>query len=305
MSKGRRLRVGVQLPEVEWVVRWPQLKAMALDAEAVGFDSLWLGDHLLYKNPGQPSRGPWEVWSTMAAIAAVTETITLGPLVAATSFHAPTMLAKKAAALHEISQGRFVLGLGAGWNETEYRAFGFPFDHRISRFEEAFTIIRQLLAGKELSFEGTYYHFEGCEILPASHAPGPPLMIGSSGPRMLSITLPYVQSWNAWFASFGNTVGGCATLLESLRSACERAGTDYEALQKTVAVLVQAPGGTGRAAGDDGKEAPTPIMGNPNAVAECLSAYADIGIDEVQLVLDPITQASINWCGDVLSALRQ
>ncbi len=121
----QRLRVGVQLPEVERVVRWPELKQMSMVAESVGFNSLWVGDHLLYSYPGRPSRGPWEAWSVLAAIAAVTDKITIGPLVAATSFHSPAMLAKKAAALHEISEGRFVLGLGAGWNEIDYRAFGF------------------------------------------------------------------------------------------------------------------------------------------------------------------------------------
>ena len=132
---GRPLRVGVQLPEVERPVRWPEVRDMAVAAERVGFDSLWVGDHLLYRSAEGP-KGPWEAWSTLAAIGAVTKRIEIGPLVAATSFHNPAMLAKKAATIDEISDGRFVLGIGAGWNRTEYDAFGFPFDHRASRFEE-------------------------------------------------------------------------------------------------------------------------------------------------------------------------
>jgi len=160
------MKVGVQLPEVEWVARWPQLREMARTAEEIGLDSIWVGEHLLYRDDGLPSRGPWEAWTSLAAIAAATERIELGPLVAATSFHNPAMLAKQAATVDEISGGRLVLGLGAGWNEPEYLAYGFPFDHRVSRFEEAFTIIRTLLADGHCDFHGTYYDLRDCELLP-------------------------------------------------------------------------------------------------------------------------------------------
>ena len=116
---------------------------MARAAEEVGFDSIWLGDHLLYRGDGREERGPWEVWTMLAALAAVTERVELGPLVACASFHPPGLIAKMAATIDEISGGRFVLGLGAGWNETEYRAFGLPYDHRVSRFEESFEIVRR------------------------------------------------------------------------------------------------------------------------------------------------------------------
>ncbi len=118
-----------------------------------GLDSVWVGDHLLYEQDGEWV-GPWEAWTTMSAIAAVTDRIEIGPLVAATPFHSPTMLAKKAATLDEISGGRFTLGLGAGWNRTEFEAFGFPYDNRVSRFAEAFTIVRTLLADGEIDFHG-------------------------------------------------------------------------------------------------------------------------------------------------------
>ena len=132
--------MGVQLPEAERVVRWPELREMAQTAEEIGLDSLWVGDHLLYRYPGEEPRGPWEAWSQLAALAAITTRVQLGPLVAATSFHNPAMLAKKAATIDDISGGRLILGLGAGWNRAEYEAFGFPYDRRVSRFEEAFTI---------------------------------------------------------------------------------------------------------------------------------------------------------------------
>src|SRR5574338_1715084 len=176
----RPLKVGVQLPEVERVVRWPELREMILTAERIGLDSIWVGDHLLYRDDGLPPRGPWEAWSTLAAIAAITERVELGPLVAATSFHNPAMLAKKAAPVDEISGGRLILGLGAGWNEPEYRAYGFPFDHRVSRFEEAFEIIRTLLATGRCDFHGTYYQLDDAELLPRGpRTEGLPLIVGS------------------------------------------------------------------------------------------------------------------------------
>src|SRR3954452_3641011 len=131
-----RLRVGVQLPEVERDVRWPEMLAIAESAEASGYDSIWLGDHMLYRGGGHKERGPWDVWTTLAALAASTERVRLGPLVASLAFHPPGLVARMAASIDEISQGRFTLGVGAGWNETEFRAFGIPFGHRVTRFEE-------------------------------------------------------------------------------------------------------------------------------------------------------------------------
>src|SRR3954471_20717293 len=151
--------------------------AMARAAEDAGFDSIWLGDHLLYDLPNGEVRGPWEVWTALAALASVTERVELGPLVASTSFHAPPMLAKLAATVDAISGGRLILGLGAGWNTPDYRAYGFPYDHRVSRFGEAFTIIRALLADGSIDFHGTYYEATNCVLHPRSpRAGGPPLM---------------------------------------------------------------------------------------------------------------------------------
>src|SRR5919206_5142675 len=142
------MRIGVQLPEVERDVRWPEYLAMARAAEESSFDSIWLGDHLLYREDDRGERGPWEVWTLLSAIAAVTERAEIGPLVACAAFHPPGLIAKMAATIDEVSGGRFVLGLGAGWNEAGFPAFGLPFDRRVGRFEEAFGVVRALLAGE-------------------------------------------------------------------------------------------------------------------------------------------------------------
>jgi len=294
----------VQLPEVERVVRWPEYLAMARAAESVGFDTLWLGDHLLYRYGDGSSRGPWEVWTMLAALAASTSRIRLGPLVAATAFHAPPMLAKLAATADEISGGRLILGLGAGWNETEFRAFGFPFDHRISRFEEAFTIVRTLLREGSVDFDGKYFQARDCELLPRSSRPGgPPLMVGSVGPRMLEITLPHVDMWNVWYRDSNNSPAGLEPILRALDEACRAVGREPADVERTSAVLVRLPGGTGRVMGDTTQKDVPPVEGTPAAIAGRLRDYAALGLAEVQLVLDPITIESIEALGPVLAEL--
>ncbi len=301
----RPLKVGVQLPEVERDVRWPEYLALARRVEEVGYDSVWYGDHLLYRRAGDPEpRGPWECWTMLAALAAVTERVELGPLVASTSFHAPAMLAKKAATVDEISGGRLILGLGAGWNRTEYDAFGFPFDHRISRFAEAFTIIRTLLREGAIDFVGEYYTARDCELRPRSARPGgPPILLGSSGERMLAVAAPYIDSWNAWFADTGNRPEGVAPLRERVDAAARTAGREPAAIERTVAVLVRLTGGQGRLQGDFAKTAVAPLEGEPDVMADVLRAYAREGIGHVQLVLDPINLASLEALAPVLDLL--
>ncbi len=300
----RPLAVGVQLPEVEREVRWPELRDMALAAEAVGLDSLWVGDHLLYRTE-EGSKGPWEAWSILSGLAAVTERVLLGPLVAATSFHNPAMLAKKAATVDEISAGRLVVGLGAGWNETEYRAFGFPFDHRASRFEEAFTIIRSLLRDGAVDFDGRYYSARDCELLPRPQPGGPPLMVGSQGPRVLRATLGHVDLWNAWHGWFGNSPEGLGPLLAEVDRVCAEVGRDPAEVGRTVAVLVGLEGGSGRRHGSPGRPSSEPITGTPAQLAGTLRRFAAAGVSHVQLVLDPITVGSIEALGPMLSLLDE
>jgi alkanesulfonate monooxygenase SsuD/methylene tetrahydromethanopterin reductase-like flavin-dependent oxidoreductase (luciferase family) len=301
---GRPLKVGIQLPEVEWEARWSDLRAMAVRVEELGFDSVWYGDHLLYRLPGEPrARGPWEAWTTLAGIAAVTSRIEIGPLVAATAFHAPAMLAKMAATVDEISGGRLILGLGAGWNETEFAGFGFPFDRRISRFAEAFTIIRALLQEGEIDFAGEFFTARDCELAPRPRPGGPPLMLGSSGPRMLEIGIPHVSAWNAWYDAFGNRPAGIPPLRDAVDAACRAAGRDPASVERTVAVLVRLAGGSGRTMGDTGMAAIPPVSGTPEEIAATLRAFAAEGIAHVQLVVDPITLASLDALASVLELL--
>lgn len=278
------MKVGVQLPEVEREVRFTELAAMARAVEECGFDSLWVGDHLLYRGDGRPERGPWDCWTTLAGLATVTERVELGPLVACTAFHPPGILARQAAAVDELSGGRLVAALGAGWNELEFRAFGLPLDHRVSRFEEAFTIIRRLLGGERVTFQGRFHSVEDAVLLPPP-ARRPKLMIGANAPRMLSISLPHADAWNTWFTPYGNTAEGFARHNAEVSTAAERAGRDPVTLERSACVLVEA--------GPPG-ERPRDVAAVPaERLAAHLGALADAGADEAILVLDPITEETI------------
>jgi alkanesulfonate monooxygenase SsuD/methylene tetrahydromethanopterin reductase-like flavin-dependent oxidoreductase (luciferase family) len=301
--RARPLRVGIQLPEVEREVRWPEYLAMARAAEDAGFDALWLGDHLLYRFADGETRGPWEAWTMLSALAASTSRISLGPLVAATAFHAPAMLAKLAATVDEVSGGRLILGLGAGWNETEFRAFGFPYDHRIARFEEAFTIVRTLLREGAIDFDGRYFQARDCELRPRPRPGGPPLLVGSRGERMLRITLPHVDAWDVWYTDTLNSPAGVPPLRELVDGICREVRRDPAAVERTVAVLVRLPGGGGRIQGGYTPTETAPLVGPPDVLAEGLRAYAREGIGAVQLVVDPITVGSIEALGRVLEQL--
>jgi alkanesulfonate monooxygenase SsuD/methylene tetrahydromethanopterin reductase-like flavin-dependent oxidoreductase (luciferase family) len=285
-------------------VPWPEMVAMARAAENVGFDSIWLGDHLLYDLP-DGSRGPWEVWTALAGLASVTERVELGPFVASTSFHAPAMLAKSAATVDAISGGRLILGLGAGWNQREYTAYGFPYDKRVARFEEAFTIIRELVRTGRSDFHGVYYDVADCVLDPRPLRPGgPPLMLGSVSPRMMRIGLPHVDAWNVWWSDYRNDVDGFAAVRARVEDALVEAGRAPGEVEATAAVFVHLPGGAGRLAGETNEDPtirPVPL----SDLAEHLRAMAGAGAAHLQLVLDPITVQSIDAVGEIVRDLRE
>jgi probable F420-dependent oxidoreductase len=293
-------RVAIQLPEVEREVRWPEYRAMATAAEETGFDGVYVGDHLLYRGDGRPERGPWSAWTLLAAIAAVTERVDLGPLVACAGFYQPAVLAKMAATLTEVSGGRFVLGLGAGWNEAEFRAFGIPFDRRVARFADAFTIIRGLLAGERVTHAGEFHSVADAVLLPPARE-RTRLMIGSNGPRMLRLALPHVDAWNTWYEDYGNTAEGFAALNRRVSEAAREAGRAPEDLVRSACAFVVLE--------RDAPERPItnvspPIEGSPDQIAARIGELADAGADEVILVVSPITERSIRLLGEAITAAR-
>lgn len=291
------MQVGIQLPEVERVVGWDEYRQMAVLAEQQGFDSLWLGDHLLYRRGGRDT-GPWECWSLLAAIAAVTDRIVLGPLVSPTGFRNPALLAKMAATVDEISGGRLILGLGSGWNEREYDAFGLPFDRRVSRFEEEFHIIVDLIRTGRSSFQGEFFTQDDNLLIPPAR-PDLPIMIGSTGPRMLAITASEMDWWNEWYARFDNQPTKLAKLIRRLDEALETADRNPNEVVKSVALYVEIEDSGERSIARSIR----PISGSTDQIAEQILEFAPM-VAHVQLIVDPITIDSIEALGPVVSAIH-
>ena len=304
----RPLKVGLFLPFAEGMMdgatpHWDDLKRMAQCAEAVGFDSIWLGDHLLFRFAevipwanGATVSGPWECWSLLAGLAAVTQRVALGPLVSCTGFRNPALLAKMATTVDEISNGRLILGLGAGWVEAEYTAFGYPFDHRVSRFAEALTIIHGLLRHGQIDFSGTYYQARECELRPSGPRPGGiPLLIGGNGPRVLQLAAQYADLTNGWLVGQDLTAT-LAPQQAGVNAACLAVGREPHTLARTVTVEVNV---LGKADGLFGKA----LTGSPELIAAALRRLAQAGIDHVQLVLHPLRIAAVEAFAPVLALL--
>jgi alkanesulfonate monooxygenase SsuD/methylene tetrahydromethanopterin reductase-like flavin-dependent oxidoreductase (luciferase family) len=299
-----RPRVGLMLPVSEGqmdggTARWADLLAMAQTAEAVGFDSLWLADHLIYRFPGQGESGPWEAFTILAAFAAVTKRVQIAPLVACTSFREPALLAKMADTLDEISGGRFILGLGAGWNQPEYSAFGYPYDHLASRFEEALTIITGLLRGERVTFQGRYYHVEDAFLRPRGPSErGPRILIGAAQPRMLRLVAQHSDAWNtAWHTAPGMVSDAWSNML----AACNEVGRDPATLELTVGTMTH-PLGAGE---ESAEQSDSVIAGSPEEVAQALMAFGQLGVSHLITHVQPRTVAGVERFGEVIRLMDQ
>ena len=310
----RPLKVGLHLPNIagmhpSGVARWSELLAIARRAEEVGFDSLWVADHLLMRFPGWENRplGVWEGWSLLAALAAATDRIALGPLVSCTAYRNPALLAKMAATVDEISGGRLILGLGAGWHEPEYRAFGYPYDHLGSRFEEALTIIAALLRDGHVDLGGRYYQVRECELRPPGPRPGGiPIMIGAEGERLLRLAARHADAWN-W--AFVSSVEQVRPRQAAVDAACREVGRDPTTLERSVAVPVDLPGRSDAPPGGEAEVADWvranigAATGSSEELAALLRAFATAGLAEVQLWLAPSTVAGVEAFAPVLELL--
>ncbi len=304
MDTKRPLKVGLVLPIGEKELgggapRWSDLLAMARTAENVGFDSLWMPDHLLFRFE-EETEGIWECWTVLSAVAACTSRVELGPIVACTSFRNPALLAKMVDTLDEVSGGRLILGLGAGWHEPEYCAFGYPFDHRVSRFEEALIIIRSLLREGRVDFSGRYYEARECELRPRGpRAEGPPVLIGSTGARMMRLLAKYGDMWNVWFSRTKNSAGNVTALSGVVDEACVEVGRDPGTITRTAGVLLNVPGRE-----DSRREGVTqPISGSAEKLAEVLQGYASVGISHVQVAAGLQTPGDVEKFAPVLEML--
>jgi probable F420-dependent oxidoreductase len=291
---------------------WRDVRAMARVAEDVGFDSLWVVDHLLYRLDGESAaRGVWEGWSLLSALAAVTERVELGTLVLAMGWRNPALLAKMAATVDEISGGRLILGVGSGYHAHEFDAFGFPFDHKVSRFEEAIRIVHALLRDGEVDFSGRFHSARECELKPRGPRPhGPPILMGTVKPRMLACTAQYADLWNAYYDDTHNKPEGIQRLRPLVDAACAQAGRDPATLTRTTTVLIADattdPWWDRLPTENWVENGPLkPLAGAPEHIAEGLLAFRNEGIAHLQICLEPTTCGTIEALARVLEIIDE
>ncbi len=304
-----RMKIGIFITAMaggmrDGALRWSDLRAMADRTEEIGLDSFWVPDHLIFENPGEQPHGPWECWSLLAALAATTKRIEIGSLVTCAGFRNPGLLAKMADTVDEVSGGRLILGLGAGWHEPEYSAFGYPYDNRFTRFEEAVQIIRTLLRTGEIDFTGERYTLQECELRPRGPRPeGPPILIGAlaTKKRMLGLIARYADLWNGWLVHSRSHPDEVGPLIAALESACLAEGRDPATIGRTLGIMVdQRP---------EGERTPManpsviPLSGTNEEIAEALRQFAGHGISHLQIV--PVIQgvAGIEALAPVLDQL--
>ena len=276
------------------------IRAIAQQAETDGFDSLWLPDHFLYRYPGQPTRGIWECWTMLAALAEATHRVELGTLVTCNSFRHPAVLAKMATTVDEVSHGRLILGVGAGWNEPEYQAFGLPFGHRVGRFEEALQILKPLLHEGHVDFAGQYYQARNCDIAPRGpRSDGPPLMVGCErgSPRMLKLTAQYADLWNTGYMGKPETM---VEPLTKIRDTCHAVGRDPDTMGITALIGLWFP--------DLQANKPSffdnPLTGTVEEIAAAMRGYAELGVQHIMFQCEPYSIEARRFLTEALQLYR-
>jgi alkanesulfonate monooxygenase SsuD/methylene tetrahydromethanopterin reductase-like flavin-dependent oxidoreductase (luciferase family) len=239
-------------------------------AEELGLDSLWVYDHLIFRFPPEPEEGLNEAWTTLTALAALVPRVELGALVMCSSFRNAGLMAKMAATLDDLSGGRLILGLGCGWHQPEYDAFGYPFDHLVGRFEEDLEVIARLLRGEAVDLEGRWSRYSAAKLLPPP-ARRTPILVASKGERMLRLTAQWSDAWNtAWFGEVDDVL---RERLRALEEACAAAGRDPSAIRRTVGIRLREPGQPA----DSGKSTDADAAG----LADLFGELESVGADDV------------------------
>jgi probable F420-dependent oxidoreductase len=293
------MKIGLMLPLGESEAGgWANLRAMAIAADEDGLDSVWGADHLIFRDDGE-TEGIHECWTVLSAVAAVTSRVEIGPLVLALPFRNPALTAKMAAELDEVSGGRFILGLGCGWHEPEFDAFGYPFDHRVSRFEEGMQIVAPLVREGRVSFEGRYHRAVDAELRPPTiREGGPPILIAGKQPRMLKLVVEHADQWNAAWYGHPDQADELRIRLANLRAALDEAGRDPASLAITVGIFV---------AFEDDADADIPeraIRGSVTEVGAALAGYADLGVSHLIVHLWPRSPDGVRRLAEAAAVAR-
>lgn len=278
-----RVKVGVTLKMYDYVTLAPkpvaEIVRQAREAEALGFDSVWVMDHLFIQR-AERRVVAHEPMICLASVAAATERITIGALVLCHAFRHAGELAREASALADASSGRFVLGLGAGWHRPEFDALGLPFDHRVGRLEEAVPPLRALLRGERVSVDGRWLQLSEPSVPVTS--PPPPVWIAADGPRMLALA----ASADGWtHANWGGAdTSAFKRAFKAFDSELYRIGRDEHEVE-TSAAIACVPGGWRHV--KDGFSEPEVETGDVERLAEVIYDYAAAGAKQVILSLSP------------------
>jgi probable F420-dependent oxidoreductase len=293
------MKIGLMLPLGDDETNgFADLRDLAIAAEDGGLDSVWGADHLIFREGGETT-GIHECWTVLTAIAAMTSRVQIGPLVLALPFRNPALTAKMAAELDEVSGGRLILGLGCGWHRPEFDAFGYPFDHRVSRFDEGLQILVPLLREGPVTFTGRYHQAVDAELRPRpTREGGPPIMIAGKQPRMLELVARYADQWNAAWYGRPDEAHELRERLTNLHAALDAAGRDPATLEITAGILVAFEG----AAADAPKNA---IRGSLDEVADALAGYASLGVSHLIAHAFPRTPEAVRSLGEAAALARQ
>jgi alkanesulfonate monooxygenase SsuD/methylene tetrahydromethanopterin reductase-like flavin-dependent oxidoreductase (luciferase family) len=271
--------------------RFNDLLELSETASAAGFDMLWFADHFSFPSE-EGLRGSWDAWTLLAAIAARVPDVFLGPMVACTGYRNPGVIAKMTEMIDEMSGGRFILGLGAGWQRDEYDQFGLPFEPRVSRFEEAIRIIHGLLRHGEADLQGTYYQANGAKNLPRGPRPeGAPILVGSSSPRMLGLLATYGDAWDT---GWGGDTDGLKAKVATFEKAMKEAGRDPSTVVRSVSVGFAGEGFTGDPA--------TVLADNDDEKVALLESMVALGFGHLRISLQPMSVEAIEAFAPVIKA---
>jgi alkanesulfonate monooxygenase SsuD/methylene tetrahydromethanopterin reductase-like flavin-dependent oxidoreductase (luciferase family) len=268
------MRVGLVLPIGERgdpprATPYRDMRELAVLAEHSGLDSIWVADHFFYEPPSGPTRGLWESWTILAALADATRRVELGPLVLCTPFRNPALIAWMANTIDEVSGGRFVLGLGAGWHEPEFKAFGFEFERRVSLFEDSLEIVVPLLREGRVDYDGLLAGAHG-ELRPRGpRQSGPPVLISASKPRMMGLTAKWADRYNTCW--YGLPTDEFHADVANLRRACADRGRDASEIEVNVGLQVVGELTADSAGGGA-------VSGSPEQIADALRAWREVGV---------------------------
>lgn len=283
-ESSRQMSFGLMVPMREGSMggdtpRYADVLAMTESAREVGFEALWFADHLSFQQDDE-TIGTWEAWTLMAAVAQAIPDMQIGPLVSCAGFRNPGLLAKMAEMIDEISVGRFILGMGAGWNKPEYEQFGYPFDYRASRFEESIEIIHGMLREGKSTLDGRFWQTQDAINQPRGpRSTGAPILVGSNGDRLVHSVAKYADAWNS---DWQQSLDDYPPLLAKIDAACDKIGRPRESLIRTGSVRF-----TTDTSADD--------------VQRYLHGVRDLGLKHLVVGLEPRTVDAVSWFGEQIA----